>query len=348
MRVYPLCFLVLILSLTQSLANGVGFTRINVDDPMGGKMTVSLWYPTSEPTGITRLGPFLFDASRDAPLKNGKHGLVVLSHGNAGSDLGHRNIAIELARKGFVAAAPLHPRNNFKDNIGGIRRAVMEGRPRQLSAVIDAMLSIAPWRDVMDPQKIGGFGYSLGGYSVLAVLGARPDIANSVAHCHEQQPDPYCSIAFRNKAHTKKLMADEFVLPMPDMIDRRICAAVLADPVAVPFSNIEIVKIKTAAVQIWYPEIQNVLLAEANAIRVADVLNSRPKLPKIETIKVGQAQHYSFLAPFPESVMDSLPPLLTQDEAGFDRRTFQREFAERVSTFLAERLAHCASTNPLQ
>ena len=50
------------------------------------------------------------------------------------SDLGHRNVAAALAEAGFIAAAPLHPRNNYRDNSGELRRIVMEGRPLQLKA----------------------------------------------------------------------------------------------------------------------------------------------------------------------------------------------------------------------
>ena len=105
----------LITSMMPVAAGGVGFSRIVTSDPMGGEMMVSLWYPTDQASGTVRVGPFTFQATRDAEPANGRRGLVVISHGTAGSDLGHRNIAMALAEAGFIAAAPLHPRDNYED-----------------------------------------------------------------------------------------------------------------------------------------------------------------------------------------------------------------------------------------
>lgn len=342
MRTLFLSLLTLVLSLTYSIAGGVGFTRITIDDPMGGIMTVSLWYPTHRSGGMTHLGPFAFEASRDAPPEAGRHGLVILSHGHAGSDLGHRNIAIELARNGIIAAAPLHPRDNFRDSSGAGQMLVMEGRPRQLSAVVDAMLSKSPWQSLVNPDRIGAFGFSLGGYSVLAVLDARPDFSNIVSHCREKPADPFCSVAAKDADWMEDRPAGEGALQISRLVDPRICTAVLVDPVAVPFSDAEIERIGISPVQIWHPQKQNVLLAEAHALHVAKALDRRPGLPRTEVILVDGAQHYSFLAPFPEAIISSLPAQLTHDSDGFDRNAFQQDFTQRVSGFLSKSLNHCA------
>jgi predicted dienelactone hydrolase len=123
---------------------GMGFSRLSTADPMGGQMQYSLWYPTKAPNSVVRLGPFEFPGTRDAEPAAGQFGLVILSHGSGGSDLGHWDTAIALAEAGFIAAAPLHPRNNFHDDIHDDQRIVLDGRPRQLSAVIDALLTLEP------------------------------------------------------------------------------------------------------------------------------------------------------------------------------------------------------------
>ena len=123
------------------------------------------------------------------------------------------------------------------------------------------------------------------------------------------------------------------------------CAAVLADPVTVPFPDTQIEKIGTKYLQIWFPEIQNALLAESHALQLAKALNRRHDMPLTETIEVDGAQHYSFLAPFPDAIIDSLPSHLTKDSIGFDRIAFQREFADRVAGFLSNKLDQCAKGN---
>ncbi len=153
--------LFLSLSCVAAGASGVGFTHLVMDDPVGGKMRVSMWYPTDEAGGTVKAGPFVFSATKDAQLKAGKFGLVIISHGTGGSDLGHRNIAVELARKGHIVAAPLHPRDNYKDSSGVGKQSVMEGRPLQLSATVSSLLSHEKWKKHINEKQIGAFGFSL-------------------------------------------------------------------------------------------------------------------------------------------------------------------------------------------
>ncbi len=136
-------------------------------DPMGGRRRVSLWYPTKVPDSVVRLGPYEFPGTQDAESAAGRFGLVILSHGSGGSNLGHRDTAIALAKAGFIAAAPLHSRNSLGD-MGDDQRIVLDGRPRQLSAVIDALLARPAWSSRIDAKKIAAFGVSAGGYTVLA------------------------------------------------------------------------------------------------------------------------------------------------------------------------------------
>ncbi len=254
-------------SLASARAEGVGFTRIMVDDPMGGQMRVSIWYPTESEGGRTTLGPFTIEAARDAVPAEGTLGLVVLSHGNAGSDLGHRNVARALAKAGFIAAAPLHPRNNYQDNSGVGRRAVMEGRPRQISAVIEALLGDPLWRERIDPQRIGAFGFSLGGYTVLTLLGAQPEIARIVAYCEGDTDDPFCGIGGDLADHMRTALSLDGEVSTQDLSDPRICAAVIADPVAIPFSDEELASIEVRHIQLWRPEHQDLLFASAHGGR---------------------------------------------------------------------------------
>jgi hypothetical protein len=46
--------------------------------------------------------------------------------------------------------------------------------------------------------------------------------------------------------------------------DPRFCAASIADPLAVPFSDEKLASIKARYIRIWRPEEQNALLAEAH------------------------------------------------------------------------------------
>ena len=326
-----------------SRAGDVGFARLTIADPMGGEMQVSLWYPTDERGGTLKLGPYKIEATRNAEPLVGLRGLVVISHGTEGSDLGHRNIAMALAQQGIIAAAPLHPRDNFKDSSGVGRRVVMEGRPRQITAVIDALLAHDLWGTIIDPHRIGAFGFSLGGYTVLAALGAEPRMRLIAQHCDAPNSDPFCIIAGSYDGSLRAHVEQEFAAPLKGLADDRICAASIVDPVAVRFSDAALSGIKARHILIWRPEHQNVLLAKAQGSRVVQQLNLRTNAEITTEIIVKGAQHYSFLAPFPWRLKWVLPSELTQDSPEFDRVSFQQHFAQENSRFFAQALKGCAN-----
>ncbi|WP_298857749.1 hypothetical protein [uncultured Sulfitobacter sp.] len=326
-------------------AEGVGFARLTIADPMGGEMQVSLWYPTLERGGTVKLGPYKIEAVRNALPLEGQRGLVVISHGTEGSDLGHRNIAMALARQGIIAAAPLHPRDNFKDNSGVGRRVVMEGRPRQITSVIDALVSHDVWGTRIDPKRIGAFGFSLGGYTVLAALGAEPEMMLIAEHCGVPNSDPFCTIVESQDGSLHALLEQEFQSPFDGLGDGRLCAASIVDPVAVTFSDAALADIQALHIEVWRPEFQNVLSADAHASRVVQQLNLRSVSEVTPEIIVKGAQHYSFLAPFPWRLKWVLPSEMTQDSPEFDRAIFQEKFAQENARFLVEALESCAKAN---
>ena len=60
-----------------------------------------VFYPSAKPGAVTRIGPYELHATADAPAIAGAKPLVVISHGHAGSDLGHHDLAVYLASHGL-------------------------------------------------------------------------------------------------------------------------------------------------------------------------------------------------------------------------------------------------------
>ncbi len=317
-------------------AYAVGYTSMTTTDPMGGPMPYSLWYPTEVTEGIVRLGPFELPGTWDAEPAPGQFGLVVLSHGSGGSDLGHWDTAVALARAGFIAAAPLHPRNNYRHDIGDDARVVLDGRPLQLSAVIDALLGDETWSDRIDPQKIGAFGFSAGGYTVLAALGAQPDHVRSLDHCSRHaDDDPYCRIINGpGKAERLATYGD----PVPSLVDGRLRAAVIADAFAAPFSDETLLNLPPVALLFFRPEHENVLNAAFHNDRVVHVVRQRDDFPEPQEIVVANANHYAFIVPLPDSVARNVPRIASDPE-GFDRAAFHEEMNRTIVAFFNQALS---------
>jgi dienelactone hydrolase len=124
--------------------------------------------------------PILPDGGRRWPV-------LLFSHGLGGSPLGsgYLDFIALFASHGYVVAAPFHGDRRFAevslDNVGEILAAIfgfdrfvaMQAlRPSGLVATLDRLLAHPQWREVVDAERIGGFGASLGGEAMLLLGGA--------------------------------------------------------------------------------------------------------------------------------------------------------------------------------
>ena len=320
---------------------GVGFSRSSTADPMGGQMLYALWYPTNVPNGTVKLGPDEFPGTEDAEPAAGQFGLVILSHGSGGSPIGHRDTAIALVEAGFIVAGPLHPRNNFRDDIGSHQRIVLDGRPLQLSAVIDALLRLQAWSSRIDTSKIAAFGFSAGGYTVLAALGAEREYSRIIDHCERHaERDPYCDVInWRGRAAWVRKYAG----PSQRTHDDRLCAAVIADPFATPFSDAALKALPPAKLLFFRPEVEDVLKAEFHVSRVVRLLKQRDDFPDPQEIVVPRAIHFSFIAPVAEVVAQRIPKIAS-DPPGFDRAAFHEEMNRTIVAFFKQALSDCVKS----
>ena len=126
----------------------------------------------------------------EAPLfadDSARYPVLAFSHGYAGSPLSddHFVLLSWLASYGYVVVAPFHgdPRfsnlriDDFRDAVKVLAHlsdavAMQALRPLAVKAALDRVLSHALWRDHLDATRIGGFGASMGGETLLLSGGA--------------------------------------------------------------------------------------------------------------------------------------------------------------------------------
>jgi predicted dienelactone hydrolase len=214
-----------------------GFQFIEMPaDKDGPALKGGIWYPCSEPPGDTDLG----DIVEDCPVSGDKLPLVVISHGRGGNFSNHYDLAETLAEAGFVVAAITHPGDRAPDET--LLPDFVE-RPVDIKRLIDFMLGISPAASRIDPQRIGFFGFSFGGYTGLVLIGANLDWAAFTEHCQRlQSPYPGC----------EQVLRKEFPV-QPLAHDLRIKAAVVADPPSVFFTAASFAAVKVP-VQLWASE----------------------------------------------------------------------------------------------
>src|ERR1700730_5886601 len=161
------------LMLTTVPALSAGFERVTVADPDGPPLEAGIWHPSEAPASPQPLGLYQQNVATDAAVAGRGLPLIVMSHGSGGSVEGHYDTALALAEAGFVVAAVTHTGDNYRDQ-SQFRR--LDNRPRHIKVLIDYMLASWPHRDLLDPARIGIFGFSAGGFTALVAIGGVPDL----------------------------------------------------------------------------------------------------------------------------------------------------------------------------
>ena len=136
-------------------------------------------------------GQAISDAAYD--LDNGPYPLVILSHGFSLGRTGYAWLAEHLASHGFVVVAPQHY-ELVDETLSDFWRASIT-RPQEIHVVLDtieAQSTDGEFAGLIETEHIAVVGHSYGGYTALAMAGARIDINGMSSLCDiaEQEADP--------------------------------------------------------------------------------------------------------------------------------------------------------------
>ena len=183
-------------------------------DADGPALKGAMWYHCSEPPGEIVLGNITLPEVKDCPVSGDKLPLVVVSHGRGGSFIGHDDTAEALADAGFVVAAIDHPGSTTFDMSCAGDPSVLVEPPTDIKRLIDFMVGASPAASKIDPDRIGFFGFSLGGYTGVVVIGADPGWA--IPLCQRSSAVPVCEqilkkgVPVQPLAHEDSAIADPF------------------------------------------------------------------------------------------------------------------------------------------
>lgn len=283
----------------------VGYCKVElVDNYKDVMFPMSVMYPTYIPGRTEKLGPFSLNVSKNAKPKEGIFPLILISHGSGGSHLLYRTLAYHLASNGFIVGMPEHPFNNKNNNtlVNTVENLI--NRPTHLRIAMDWFFDSNKFKRYLKPDSVSIIGHSMGGYTALAVAGGKP---TSLPHELPNKQSQQISV----------------------LSDHRIKALVLLAPATVWFMGEGSLREVDIPILMFTAEKDEY----TPGFHAQIVLQGVSDKMKIEHRIVENANHFSFLSPFPESMNKvDFPP--SQDPIGFNRESFHYKLNDEVLDFL--------------
>jgi len=226
---------------------------------------------------------------RPAADGEGPQPVVLISHGTGGSAQDLDWLAEPLAAAGFLVAGPDHHGNNYVDGYLPEGFACSWERPRDLSFVLTKLQA------EMTVAKAGAIGFSLGGYTVSALVGVRlqPDRLRAVVDglVPDEPPPEFPDLlpAIRAKYDPQSI---ESILQASaaDCADQRISAAFMICPAIGMLADEQSLAAVARPVEIRWGGADEITPAQQNALRYAELI------PGAHAECVGeQVTHYQFV-----------------------------------------------------
>ena len=307
-------------------AADIGFEEVRIPNGAQAPLIAGIWYPTNAPATSHALGNFSQTVALDAPIAGNRLPLVVMSHGGASWYGGHYDTALALAQAGFVVAAISHAGDTFDD-----QSHVLElwRRPAQLHRLLDYVLDEWRWHEQLNAARVGAFGFSNGGFTVLVAAGGVPDLVTIAPFC-EAHPDQDLCQALQHAGVDIRVSAN---VPASAWVhDPRIRAIAVAAPAfGFTFGRAGLSGVRVP-VQLWSAADDHHQPHPYYDEPVRDDLTRAP-----DYHAVANAGHYDFLPPC-DARLSRLRPEICKSLPGFDRAAFHEQFNADIVRFFQAKL----------
>jgi predicted dienelactone hydrolase len=258
--------------------------------------------------------------AKDCEIIGSKLPLIVISHGRTAWFGAHYDTAAAFADAGYVVAAINHPGDNAFDHSRTDHLSVFVERPLDIKRLLDFLLS--SWSDApkIDRDRIGFFGFSMGGYTGLVVIGSIPDFRKDLPGCEG------------NRLLACEQLRNNEIPTGPSVRDPRIKAAVIVDPgPGIFFFPAEGLRAVSVPIQLWSSDPKFGAQYDSGCCGLG-IRNRLPSKPDFH-LATG-AIHVSFLAPCSPKEMEK-PEFsrICTDPPGFNRLAFHSDFNSNILNF---------------
>jgi predicted dienelactone hydrolase len=297
-----------------------------------------VWYPALAGRFSERIGgDTVFhgvDAFRNAKPEQGKHPLVIMSHGSGGNAANLGWLSAKLVQQGFIVVVPNHPGSTSGDSTPETNVRAWE-RPQDMSAMLDALETASGWQRLIDQNDVTAIGHSMGGYTVLALGGGRVEANTYATYCDDNPGAQDCIWYDHGNAFIKghvDLHAMDAKSFEDSYSDARVTRVVAIDPaIAQAFNAASLKEMKTQTLVVNLGSGADIPLG----VDGKDIVK---KIPNAKLVNVEGANHFTFMGTCKVLswfflLFDGDDPICTEVS---DRRRadMHDEIAEEITAFL--------------
>lgn len=326
-------------SISAASASDVGVRSSTAFAPeRGEEFDYLMWYPATDggtPISVGENGLFYgTPAQENADFVDGQLPLVLISHGAGGNAAQYGWIASELVQAGYIVMAPNHPGSTSR-NSSAVEAVKLWKRPADLSALLAAIENDPALHQHIDIDTVGVLGFSAGGYTALAIGGAKIDqhaLKNFCDGAETGMSD--CAFLARANINLHEL---DLTPASRSNLDQRVDAIIAVDPGVVQTltqQSLEKITVPVSIINLGQPgKIPPAVFAKESANHI----------PGATYTSIADAIHFSFL---PECKPNGPAILLEEGELdplcddGGDRSRAQihAQLVELITGFFARTL----------
>jgi predicted dienelactone hydrolase len=247
-----------------------------------------IWYPSQTEASVDLGKNAVFtgiSVAEDAPQSEGRHPLIVLSHGSGGNAINIGWIAAHLADQGYIVVATNHPHTTSRDSIPAETVKVWE-RPADMTTILDHFEQTGIDGLIPDMGRVASMGFSLGGFTALSLAGGIVNQQSYIQHCLDHPDLHDCQWFADAGVDLTKIDTDRFE---QSNRDPRIKTAIAIDPAlsqAYVEASLLNMQMPVQIINLGDPE---TVPSTINAQKIAKIL------PNVEYTSVSEATHFSFL-----------------------------------------------------
>ncbi len=322
----------------KATAQNIGERTFQYKDEKRNRPVITeIWYPTTDT--LTQkdkaFSPFIrVQTVRNGKVPGKKMPLIFVSHGAGGGRLTLEWLVDKLVQNGFIVAAVDHYGNTYEHSTAEGFLEPWE-RPQDISFALTQLLKDADFGSVIDRQRLGMAGFSIGGYTTLALAGA--EINLEVLKAYYKSPKGKKEINLPEFPGLLNYIDKPEILQSfknaPPLKDTRFKAFFAICPASGQgFVSKTQVKNVTAPVYIIAAQADSIAPAATNALQYHQLIGKS----KYYVVK-GKVGHYVFLNETVDQLKKEAPTYFT-DDASVSRHHVHEEVSQLAVDFFKQNL----------